>query len=407
MSERIITLFKNGIRFGSIVSTKDGLTTGNNEKYIRCFWEIAFNDIKFGISSITQRNATTKYVPILKGGEYRKWTGNNIFAIRFDDKYFTELCNTGNKLPSRDFYFQKYITWNRISSRIGFRFFSNGYTFESASLIAVSEDENNLLFTLGFANSKLASLEMKLINPTTNMLSGYVDNLSIPELDTHAKERVIQCSKFCLKLSNQDWDSFETSWDFSIHPLLDKNIIETEGFAFEDDHELQEYLGNDQYNRIFHSGIDGSRTAWSPIEFAYLRYKDLANKAFYHLKKNEEELNRIFIDIYGLQDELKPEEDDSMVSVHKIFDDKSEIPESMKGTNSYALTKADVVKSLISYAVGCMFGRYSLDVEALSILVGNGMNPNMTHSNQTMIMSFLFLMVPILKMTLQRDSTSS
>lgn len=370
MSEKIISLFKNGIRFGSIVSTKDGLTTGDNEKYIRCFWETAFNDIKFGISSITQRNATTKYVPILKGGEYRKWTGNNIFAIRFDDKYFTELCNTGNKLPSRDFYFRKYITWNRISSRIGFRFFSNGYTFESASLIAVSEDENNLLFALGFANSKLANLEMKLINPTTNMLSGYVDNLSIPELDMHTKEKVIQCSKLCLKLSSQDWDSFETSWDFSIHPLLDKNIIEPKGFAFEDDYDLQEYLGNDQYNRIFHSGIDGSRTAWSPIEFAYLRYKDWANKAFYHLKKNEEDLNRIFIDVYGLQDELQPEEDDSMVSVHKVFDDKSEIPESMKGTNSYALTKVDVVKSLISYAVGCMFGRYSMDVGGLAYAGG-------------------------------------
>ena len=182
--------------------------------------------------------------------------------------------------------------------------------------------------------------------------------------------RIDFSAKKNINISKSDWDSYETSWDFSKHPLLEKKVIETEGFAFEDDYELQEYLGDDEYSRIFKNGIDVSRTAWSPVEFAYLRYKDWANKAFFHLKKNEEELNRIFIDIYGLQDELTPEEDDSMVSVHRIFDDKSEIPESMR-KGQYALTKEDVIKSFVSYVVGYMFGRYDASRPGLAFAGGD------------------------------------
>ena len=129
-----------------------------------------------------------------------------------------------------------------------------------------------------------------------------------------------------ISFSKSDWDSFETSWDFTIHPLLSAK------------HEL--------------------------LADAYASYKQIANERFAQLKANEEELNRIFIDIYGLQDELTPEVEEKDVTVHRIFDSKDDVPEAMKGSN-YILTQQQVVKSLISYAVGCMFGRYSLDKPGL------------------------------------------
>jgi hypothetical protein len=133
-----------------------------------------------------------------------------------------------------------------------------------------------------------------------------------------------------INLSRADWDAFETSWDFKCHPLL-----------------------------------CGERT----VAKAFNKWECEAEKRFDMLKANEEELNRIFIDIYGLQSELSPDVEDKDITVHRIYDRKEDVPESMKGSN-YVVTKQDVIKSLISYAVGCMLGRYSLDVEGLAYAGG-------------------------------------
>ena len=171
-------------------------------------------------------------------------------------------------------------------------------------------------------NTEVIQYVLKFLAPTLDYHEGPVGRLP---LVFNQKDKVKDIVDINITVSKNDWDSFENSWDFERHPML----------PIYWDYEFG-YL----------------------IENFYERYKEKTNQSFFELKKNEEELNRIFIDIYGLQDELTPEEDDSMVSVHRIFDTKSEIPESMK-KGQYALTKEDVIKSLVSYAVGCMFGRYN------------------------------------------------
>ncbi len=137
--------------------------------------------------------------------------------------------------------------------------------------------------------------------------------------------QIVPISKNNKELSQNDWDSYETSWDFKSHPLV-RNV--------------------------------------SRISDAYAQWKQECETRFLQLKKNEEELNRIFIEIYGLQDELTPDVADKDVTVHRIFDTREDVPDSMK-SSSYVRTKRDEIVSLISYAVGCMFGRYSLDEEGL------------------------------------------
>ncbi len=310
-------IFDEGDKITNYISSRDGLTTGKNELFIKYFWEVSNNSIEFGCDSTEQFwESNRKFAPLIKGGNYRKWYGNNWFVITYDQTAFQKLSNCGNKLPSREVYFLPYITWNRISTRMAFRFCEKGYLFESASLIAFSTTEDNLMYALAFTNSIVAKLEMQLINPTTNMLTGYVDALKIPVQKYH--ERCIDLAKDCVKLTRTDWNAFETSWDFQRHPLLQYDTFTPHMVAQE---EANGYL------------------AMNGIADAYRHWEQACDERFNQLKANEEELNRIFIDIYGLQDELTPEVEDKDVTVRK----------------------ADLgrdIRSFISYAVGCMFGRY-------------------------------------------------
>ncbi len=208
----------------------------------------------------------------------------------------------------------------------------------------------------------------KILNPTLNLQLGDIQKLPFCEDET-IKEYVIYKVKTNIRLSTNDWDSFETSWDFKRSPLIHKY----EDISDEEANELDAitfavigYLGTKKSEEVFKD--HDFRVC--PIEGAYYNYRDQANEDFYHLKMNEEDLNSIFIDIYGLQDELQPEEDESMVTVHRIYDTKAEIPVEMQKSR-YALTKKEVVQQFVSYAVGCMFGRYSLDKDGLIYAGGN------------------------------------
>jgi len=328
ISEGFQKLFAEGNQITQYVSSRDGLTTGNNELFIKQFWEVPYQHIKFGCKDAEDFwHSEKKFAPLIKGGLYRKWYGNNWFVITYDQAGYNKLSNCGNKLPSKDIYFLPYITWNRISTRMAFRYCEAGYLFESASLVAFSRDKRDLLYALAFANSVVAKSEMELINPTTNMLSGYVDSLRIPKLMEH--DKCICLAEKCVYYAKCDWDSFETSWDFETHPLVRCKSFSPEEVAEDAKHHIRDM-----------NYIREAFTNWS--NECYLRFNQL--------KANEEELNRIFIDICGLQDELTPDVEDKDVTVRK----------------------ADLgrdIRSLISYAVGCMFGRYSLDEPGL-ILAG-------------------------------------
>lgn len=225
--------------------------------------------------------------------------------------------------------FKEGVTWTNITSGLqSFRIMEKDFFFESTGTVCFVNSEL-LKYLLGFLNTPITEFVAKLLNPTLHLQSGDVANIPLIVSDK-AKKSVDEIVTANISLSRSDWDSFETSWDFKRHPL-----------------------------------INGERT----VANAYSKWKEEANNRFNALKANEEELNRIFIDIYGLQDELTPEVEDKDVTVHRIYDNKEDIPESMAGSK-YALTRQDVIKSFISYAVGCMFGRYSLDVEGLAYAGG-------------------------------------
>ncbi len=375
LNKKWIDVFNISSIINEICEAKCGMGTSDNNRFVRFWYEVAIPRIGYNYSNLSETESKMHYwYPYNKGGDYRKWYGNALFIVDFYDNgaHIKEATKnaTGGRVVGTQFYFKESVSWSDItSSALAFRYYGKGYIFDACANSAFVYGEEDRLWLLAYSNSKVLNFLSSIINPTYHFKVGNFLQLPYPEI-RDSKYIINEISKTNISISKSDWDSFETSWDFSIHPLLDKKIIETDGFAFDDDYELQESLGDDEYNRIFKNGIDVSRTAWSPIEFAYLRYKDWANKAFFHLKKNEEELNRIFIDIYGLQDELTPEEDDSMVSVHRIFDSKSEIPESMK-KGQYALTKEDVIKSFVSYVVGCMFGRYDASKPGLAFAGGD------------------------------------
>ena len=370
-SEAIFALFANTAPIVSRCQSLTGLQTGDNGRFLRLWYEISADNACYNANSAQNAlESHKKWFPTTKGGSYRKWYGNNDYVINWENNGFEIKTFPGSVIRNEYMYFSSGLTWSTLSSSLlSMRYVSDGFLFESKGSKCHFRSCEYLLTILALMNSCVINSLILFISPTLDFHEGPIGRMPfLPPGDK--KVGIDSCAKKNINISVRDWDSFETSWDFSIHPLLDKNIIETDGFAFDDDYELQEYLGDDEYNRIFKVDIDGSKSGWSPIEFAYLRYKDWANKAFFHLKKNEEELNRIFIDIYGLQDELTPEEDDSMVSVHRIFDSKSEIPESMK-KGQYALTKEDVIKSFISYVVGCMFGRYDASRSGLAFAGGD------------------------------------
>lgn len=287
---------------------RNGITTGENDLFIRLWYETTCKK--------------EKWMPLNKGGSFRRWYGNLCFVIDWEnDGYRIKnlVDNVGKKratLRSIEYKFQPAITMTRIGSGISsFRYLPEGFITEGAS--------NNIYYgknsmpdyqtVLAFLNSKACEYILKMCNPTINIMP---ENLKqLPIVPTNDKEGlIVDVVNKNIDISKKDWDSFETSWDFKVHPLV-KNHVSTISEAF---------------------------SLWS----------NECESRFNTLKSNEEELNRIFIDIYGLQDELDPYVEDKDVTVRK----------------------ADLVrdiKSFISYAVGCMFGRYSLDVEGLAYAGGD------------------------------------
>ena len=359
LSTHVTNLMANAEKLSEVGESRQGITTSDNNRFVRMWQEVSFGKINFKcLNRNDAQLSNSKWFPLIKGGDYRKWYGNQVLIVDFKNdgeeikklvlQKYPYLDSPDFVVKNQDYYFQAGITWNDVST--GFfcaRLVSNGFIFADAGPMYFSQVSSEAL--LGYFNSNTFQLLANAVCQGLHYSTGDIPLIPFIEFDSSKTINIVSLLK---KISKRDWDSFETSWDFFRHPLL----VTLHSDDYDDG------TVNDLVAEVQQSIHDGTSYKLSDL---YEEYKEAANEDFDLLKQNEEDLNRIFIDIYGLQDELKPEEDDSMVSVHKIFDDKSEIPESMKGTNSYALTKADVVKSLISYAVGCMFGRYSLDVGGL------------------------------------------
>lgn len=346
VSKNVFGDFIKGEKISDFCQVKIGMGTGKNDVFVRDWWEVNNNLIDFTISDCNElEKSNKKFFPYNKGGDYRKWFGNQRFVLWFDKNGRKLMNDTPGHRENGgyNFYFHKGITWTFISSsNFGVRFIPSGFLFDVAGSTLFC-DENKLMYVLGFLSSSVADYLIKILNPTLNFQAGNLKSLPLI-----SKNEVIQnvnkISNESVDLSRTDWDSFETSWNFQGHPLVQKGVSDL----------MSVMLGE---------------STGGTLEKRYLDFKAACEDRFIVLQKNEEKLNRIFIDLYGLQDELTPEVTDKDITVHKVFDRKEDVPASMAGSN-YVLTKEDVMKSLLSYAVGCLFGRYSLDTPGLAYAGG-------------------------------------
>ena len=302
VSESLIKTFENETLYKYSISPSQNVT-GNNGKYVRKFWELSKDNI----------GGPDDWIFYCKGGGYRKWWGNledvvnwtpearNIYQYG-DGKHASQIIN-------KDYWYREGITWGLISSALpSFRVMPQGATYDKGGSTIIV-DKNVFNFSLALLNSKVYLSIATMLNPTLNF---QVKDVRTTPLVLKRTNEISQVTQNNIILSKSDWDSFETSWDFQHHPVIRKV---------------------------------------STIVEAFDQWKNEADSRFNQLKANEEELNRIFIDIYGLQGELTPEVEDKDVTVRK----------------------ADLgrdIRSFISYAVGCMFGRYSLEVDGLAYAGG-------------------------------------
>ena len=297
VSENIIQTYQNNPLMETFAPPKQGSTLGINDLFLRLWFEVS--------------QISSKWVPCVKGGEFRRWYGNHYYLINWEDNGSAIKATGRATIRNSDRLFTSGIHWSRITSgKSSFRRLYDNFFFESAAGVCFPP-QKDINYILGLLNTKISTNYGSIINPTLTLQSG--DVATIPVIDSSRwREKIELMVEYNIIISKTDWDSFETSWDFKRHPL-----------------------------------VRGAAT----VAEAYAAWAAECETRFSQLKANEEELNRIFIDIYGLQDELTPEVEDKDVTVRR----------------------ADLgrdIRSLISYAVGCMFGRYSLDVEGLAYAGG-------------------------------------
>lgn len=322
INQNITRIFNEGTNLGSIADIKQGMTTSNNALFVRYWHEISYSKFFTKAKSLEEaKNSEKKWFPYNKGGYFRKWFGNveevvNYYNDGAEVKEYTSKLPQGTdvRIKSRNFYFKEAITWTFIAINFGVRYIPNGHIFDVAgsSLFPKKQD---MFYLMGFLCSKIANNFMYLLNPTMNFQTNNVASLPILFTNNNEyREKIDNIVLENIKLEKDDWDSFETSWDFEQHPLI----------RFKTNNNLKE-----------------SFNVW----------KEYKEQQFNQLKANEEELNRLFIEIYGLQDEMDKYVADKDITV-SLADELRDI------------------KSLLSYAVGCMFGRYSLDVKGLAFAGG-------------------------------------
>ena len=303
--------FSDGIKLGNIAAPRQGLATGDNDTFLRFWHEVPYYKLGFSYKTTEEFQLSNKlYAPYNKGGEYCKWYGNRDLVIKFDNVNYNILQNQGNHLPSKQYYFSECATWSALTtSGFSCRYCENGFVFDTKGSSLFCNNRDELLMYMGFLNSIVANEIFKMLSPTVDYNAGTVANVPILSKKNEKVNYIVEDN---IEKTKRAADSFETSWDFQHHPLLRK--VTTIAEAFE-------------------------------------QWQTECDDRFNQLKANEEELNRIFIDIYGLQDELTSDVEDKDVTVRKADLSRD-------------------IRSFISYAVGCMFGRYSLDMDGLAYAGG-------------------------------------
>jgi hypothetical protein len=311
-SKRMRECFKDGTTLGELAEPRVGLQTGDNNRFLRSWYEVGFQKVGLGyVSREIAKDSRMKWFPYNKGGEYRRWYGNNQFLVNWESdgieiRNFTDDTGYLRSRPQGlDFIFRPALTWSFISSSFfAVRCSDTGFLFDVAGSSAFPPDEWRKCIA-GFLCSSIAFDMMKVMNPTMNFQVGNVAALPIlKEKVLGQKQTIDVVVQQAVQIACTDWDSFETSWDFKNLPVLQQQ----------------------------------SQTLAKSQEAANAE----CIARFAEMKQLEEENNRIFINAYGLQDEISPDVSDDQITLHR--------PE-----------REQDIKRLISYAIGCMMGRYSLD----------------------------------------------
>lgn len=316
VSQSVINAFKQAKPLGEQYDARSGLQTNDNTRFLRMWQEVNINR-----TSISKVSDGSKWYPHLKGGPYRRWYGNYDYVVNWENNG-EEILQLATKLygtPTRtaksiEKYFLPGFTWSDVSTGLfSIRKTFSGCIFDTTAPTISTKNNNGTPSNelLGFLNTKVAQKMLSLLAPTIHYNCGSIALMPVYYINNSTVKNMVD---ECVSMSKEDWDSFETSWDFKVHPLVKLKMAGA--YAWGDDEPAMR------------------------IESSYKAWEETCEGRFQKLKANEEELNCIFIDIYGLQDELTPEVEEKDVTVRK------------------ADLQRDI-KSLLSYAVGCMFGRYS------------------------------------------------
>ena len=346
ISPTIIDIFENGERLKLKGDTRQGMATSDNNRFLRLWFECNLGKIGFNCANAKEAlNLNKKWYPYNKGGSFRKWYGNQEYVVNYENDgeeikgYASQLYNSVTRtIKSISEYFKPCLSWSKISTgTIAFRYFPQGFVFDVAGCSIFFRDNKYLYYYAGLLNSNAIMEILKVLSPTLNYEAGHIASLPVifNEVDLCSK-----ISSDCISLTKQDWDSHETSWDFEANPLVALR------------------------NKTVASGnLDSSFKLSAFVE----QFKTIWEEHFYQLHQNEEELNRQFIDIYGLQDELSPEVPKNEITI--LQQGEINLVQVPGSDNDYTLQwNEDVLmKQLISYAVGVWMGRYKLGTKGLHI----------------------------------------
>ncbi len=357
VSDKIRDIFSSSKPLAEIASPKQGLATADNDRFLRLWFETSLDRIGFGMKNrLEARQSGKKWFPYNKGGEFRKWYGNQEYVVNWENdgqeiRNFTfDNGKQRSVVRNPDYYFRESVSWSKISSgSLAMRFFPNGFLFDVAGCSLFSGSHCTNMKVLGLTNTLVIREILAVMSPTLNFEVGQISNIPYPVND----KADVGTIENLLRMAIDDWDSFETSWDFQRLPLL------------------------------------GVRCQGLGIRECYAKLRELWITNTLKIQELEVENNRIFIEAYGLQDELSPEVPLKEITltcnpyyrygVDEVLGVRGEVlGVRALGVREFPLNAelekrllADTMKELISYAVGCMFGRYSLDKPGL-ILANQG-----------------------------------
>ena len=353
VSPKIQEIFTSNLALSAVASPCVGLQTADNARFLRLWFEPNYSRIGFGCENAAlAARSQKKWFPTTKGGTFRRWFGNMYYVVNWENDG-EELTNfKGSVIRNRWRYFTKCgATWSTIASgKPSFRYFDKSWLFETKGSVCFPEDEKKNNIIMGYLNSPLVSAFLQTLAPTLDYHEGPMGRIPYMDIEDSNLSDLVETN---IAISKSDWDAHETSWDFQRNELLS---IDTSTYMENINYEIEKHFEETGE----HISISPAAPKLGSLEWRMEQYKTKWERKFMQLHKNEEELNRQFIDIYGLQDELTPDVPLNEITILQ----QAEIDVTDNGItwNEDAMTK-----QLISYAVGCMLGRYRLDKPGLHI----------------------------------------